>query len=292
MKIGYPCINWMLKATPKKFRLASYSEQRLCESVEWNLYMLEKILSWNLERGFLFFRISSDIVPFASHKVNTFNWQEHFKKKFKEIGDFVRAHGIRISMHPNQFVLINALDEKILERSIAEIEYHCDVLDLMGLDESAKVQIHVGGVYGDKEKAIERFVERYGKLSSRARKRLVIENDDKLFSVSDCLKVSEKTGAPIVFDYFHHLCLNSGESVLDAMQACASTWTKSDGILMVDYSSQKEGFKRGTHIDSIDAEDFKRFLSLAEGIECDVMLEIKDKEKSAEKSLSLIRAFQ
>ena len=129
--------------------------------VKNNLRCLQKILQYNLQHDLLFFRITSDIVPFASHPICEFNWIKVFREAFESIGNFVKNNNMRISMHPGQYVLLNAKDEKIRLRSIAELTYHCSVLDSLGLDESAKIQIHVGGAYGDKVQALTRFVNVY-----------------------------------------------------------------------------------------------------------------------------------
>ncbi|NYT00587.1 MAG: UV DNA damage repair endonuclease UvsE, partial [Methanocellales archaeon] len=196
---------------------------------------------------------------------------------------------IRISMHPDQFVIINAKDKAIVKRSIKELDYHCSVLDTMGLNSTAKVQIHIGGVYGDKEKSIERFIENYDELSHKIRKRLAIENDDKSYSLKDCLAISKKAELPIVFDTFHHQCLNNGENIRHAILRAENTWKKRDGKMMVDYSNQKIGSKKGTHNEHIDMRLFKKFIIGTKGIDFDIMLEIKDKEKSALKAIKLIK---
>lgn len=86
MKIGYPCINTSIGCTANStFRLKNYSEENMVEKINNNLDCLEKILNYNVEKGFLFFRISSDLVPFASHPICTFNWRGYFKKRFREM---------------------------------------------------------------------------------------------------------------------------------------------------------------------------------------------------------------
>ena len=289
IRIGYPCINRTIGCTANHtFALASYSGIRLRGAVSANLECLKRILKFNLENGILFFRISSDLVPFASHPVCKYDWRVRFSEEFKEIGNFIKKNGMRVSMHPDQFVLINAMDKKIAERSVLELEYHCDVLDLMGLNRTAKVQIHVGGVYGDKRSAMERFEQRYSRLPKKIKKRLVIENDDRLYTLKDCVRISKKTKVPVLFDVFHHECLSSGENWREAFKKASATWKKLDGPLMVDYSEQEKGKRKGAHAETIDAKKFKQFLDLAErtGEEMDIMLEIKDKEKSAVKALS------
>jgi UV DNA damage endonuclease len=165
MRIGYPCINRTVGCNANStFRLKSYSETRLKTSMKNNLDCLKRILQFNVEHRLFFFRISSDLVPFASHPINRFNWQKHFQNDFEEIGEFINKNRMRISMHPDQFTLINSIKDEIFERSKKELRYHAEILDLMKLDTSAKIQIHVGGAYGDKKASMERFITRFNKL--------------------------------------------------------------------------------------------------------------------------------
>jgi len=201
MRIGYPCINRTLECRGNRtFRLKSYSEERLIETVAGNLDCLLCILEFNVEHGLLFFRITSDLVPFASHPVCRVDWGEHFRRELGRIGRFINKHKIRISMHPDQFTLINSLKDEIFERSRRELLYHARVLDRLGLNRTAKIQIHVGGVYGDKPAAIRRFIARYQTLEEEIRRRLVIENDDISYTLADCLEISAATGIPVLFD--------------------------------------------------------------------------------------------
>jgi UV DNA damage endonuclease len=289
MKIGYPCINWNIDCTSgSTFRLKSYSEERLIKTVKNNLDCLLSMLKFNKDNNILFFRITSELIPFASHPVCTFNWREYFNPRFKEIGDFIKLNNIRISMHPDQFILLNSKDYKVFENSVKELEYHDEVLNLMKLDTTAKIQLHVGGVYNDKEKSIERFVNRYEKLHEKIKRRLVIENDERSYNLSDCFCINKETGVPILFDVYHHDINNSGETLLDAFEIFSNTWKKeTDGLPMVDYSNENEEKGKPRHADRIDVEHFKQFLEVTKPFDFDIMLEIKDKEKSALKAVKI-----
>ena len=288
MKIGYPCINTTIGCkSSRTFRLKSYSEKRLMKTVDNNLVCLGRILEFNLKHNILFFRITSDLVPFASHPICKFDWQGSFGKRFKAIGDFIKSYGVRISMHPDQFTLINSLDNRVFENSVRELAYHAQVLDLMELDTSAKIQIHVGGVYKDKEKSMTRFAERFERLDEIVKRRLVIENDDNRYSLRDCLQISAKTRVPVLIDVFHHGVNSSGETIQEAFGLFTKTWKARDGLPMVDYSSQKVGHRMGKHVETINLEHFRRFLEETKPFDFDIMLEIKDKEMSALKAIEI-----
>lgn len=282
MRVGYPCINRSVGCRGNKtFRLSSYSEEKLIETASNNLECLETMLRFNINNDLLFFRISSDIVPFASHPVCELDWTQHFESKLQSLGKTIAEYSFRISMHPDQFVLINSPRNDVLKNSISELYYHCRLMDAMGLDNTAKMQIHVGGVYGDKPAAIEKFIQRYNDLDEVIKRRLVIENDDRLYDLRDCVQIHGLTGIPVLFDVYHHELLNNGESVPDALRIAESTWSDDDGKLMVDYSSPHPSGRRGKHADEVDLSHFGGFIQQSEDIEFDLMLEIKDKEKSA-----------
>jgi UV DNA damage endonuclease len=148
-------------------------------------------------------------------------------------------------------VVINSHNEKTVQNSIRELRYHCKLLDEICLDNTAKVQIHVGGVYGNKSEAINRFIKTYNNaqlVDPSIKKRLVIENDDHLYSLKDCLVIHQQTGIPIVFDSFHHECffgiskddtkIEGKESLRDTLVKAMSTWNyDKDGIPLVDFSN-------------------------------------------------------
>lgn len=293
MKIGYPCLNYSIGGQANKtFRLASYSDERFIETAQNNVSCLQRILEFNLQHGLMFFRISSEIFPFASHPVLRVDWRKHFKSQLEEIGAFIKKHGMRISLHPDQFVLINSPRVEVVEAGIRDLAWQSQLLDLLGLDETAKVQIHVGGVYGDRDAAIRSFIANFAKLPDFIKRRLVIENDDKCFPLSDCLRIHEAAGIPVIFDNFHHECLNHGEPLEQAIMAAQRTWAQKDGMMMTDFSHQQIGAVKGKHADTIDLSIFETYIQMTKSLDFDIMLEIKDKEKSALKALDAVKRIR
>jgi len=290
MKIGYPCINRTLPCRGNKtFRLASYSKDRFIDTVSNNLDCLQQILSFNLDHNILFFRISSDIIPFASHPVLSIDWNLLFNDRLQETGRFIKENNMRISMHPDQFIVLNSKRKEVVQRSIQELMYHASFLDSLGLDYSSKIQLHVGGVYGEKEKSMNRFVNNFDLLPRSVKKRLVIENDDRSYTAYDCLKISKQLHIPVLFDVLHHQINKLDESIETIFRLVAETWKNRDGIPMVDYSSQEQNEKTGKHATHINPNDFTNFLRSLNSIDMDIMLEIKDKEKSALEAVSLAK---
>lgn len=244
-------------------------------------------MRYNLGHRILFFRITSDLVPFASHLVCSFNWQDHFRAGLESVGTLLKNHGMRVTMHPDQFILLNSPKKDVHERSVKELLYHTDLLDIMGLDATAKIQTHVGGIYGNKRESILRFLRRYQELQARIQRRLVIENDDRRYTICDYLSIHAETGLPIVFDAFHHQVHSSGESVREACERCAETCADADGTPIVDYSSQAPDTPAGKHTETIDQDHFRGFLRATRPTDIDIMLEVKDKEKSALQAIEI-----
>jgi UV DNA damage endonuclease len=188
----------------------------------------------------------------------------------------------------DQFIVLNSKDSDVVLRSIAELDYHAIVLDLLGLDSTAKIQLHIGGVFGDKLGSLNRFGKVYSKLDTRIRQRLVIENDDRNYTLSDCLQLNKEIQIPILFDFFHHQLNNSGEKLLEVFDKISKTWQTPDGLPMVDYSSQNPDHKPGAHALSLDEKDFKQFVTESSPYDFDLMLEIKDKENSAKRAVEIL----
>jgi len=282
MKIGYPCINLSLNCkSSRTFRLKNYSEERLKEFIKNNLNCLKNILEFNYKNQLLFFRITSDLIPFASHPIMTFNWQDYFKSEFKEIGFYIKKKNMRITMHPGQYTVLNSKNEKVVEKSIKELKYHAEIFELLGLDSTAKIVTHIGGVYGDKKTSIQRFIEKYKELNNNIKMHHAIENDDKSYSLNDTLLINESTEIPIILDVYHHNCNNLGESIEEAIEKAFKVWKEKDGLPIIHYSSEHPIKGKCKHAEELDLNHFKTFIKRTNKHNFDIMLEIKNKEKSA-----------
>ncbi len=288
MKIGYACLMvGVPDTTIKTTRKANATPERLTELIQHNLASMEKMIDYNIEHGIQMYRISSDIVPFASDlETNQLDWAGLFRETLERLGEKTKAHDLRVSMHPGQYTVLNSPDAGVVERAILDLEYHTQFLDALGVEDSHKIILHVGGVYGDMEAAKARFIDVYNTLNDRVKARLIIENDHNLYTISDVLEVSEATGAPVVYDNLHNACNPSDPAVSDAewIAEAKETWGSADGRMKIHYSQQKAGGRLGAHTETIYIEPFMAFYKEVAPLNVDIMLEVKDKNLSAVKA--------
>lgn len=282
IRLGYACINTTLPSTNKTCRVANATPDRVIELARQNLIALAEILRWNDAKGIRLFRVSSDIIPLASHPAVTAPWREILRLELEQAGRLARQYGVRLSMHPGQYTVLNSPRPEVVEASLAELEYHARFLTALGMDHTAKLVLHLGGVYGDKLSAMARFAENFARLSEDARRRLVLENDERSYTVNDALTLSARIGAPVVFDVFHHRYNPSleGLPLRAIIDRAAETWGSADGPPKLHYSDPWPGKPPGSHSQSVDVDAFGAFLAQIRDRNIDVMLEVKDKEQS------------
>lgn len=289
LRVGYACVNTRLPSASRTVRLANATPERLRELVAANLEALEAILRWNAVHEIRVFRVSSETVPFGSHEANELRWWEELAGPLASIGDLVRAEGMSLSTHPGQYTVLGSGNPAFVSSSLAEIEYHARLLSALGVDRSHKIVIHLGGAYGDRPAALERFAAACERLSDDGRRRLVLENDER-WSLEEVLAVSERLGAPVVFDAFHHELRPSLPElgVREAVLRAGETWGADDGRQEVHFSTQADGKRSGAHSETVDLEAFARFAAVVGDLPLDCILEVKDKEVSVRRAMSLL----
>ena len=259
IRLGYCCINLSLanqKVTANRGMVKKTFEAKgpdyAGELAYLNLCDLLTILKWNLENQIFVYRMSSDIFPWMSeYEITELKNFDPIQAKLTEIGQFIMASGIRVSMHPGQFDVLCSPNPSVVEKTIIDLDKHSQIMDLMGLPSTHAfpINIHLGGTYGDKESAAARFCENFARLAPSTKSRLVVENDDKAtqFSVSDLYQmVYLKIGTPITFDFHHHRFCDGGLDEEAALRFAYSTWR--NYIPFTHYSSCKRTFEDPTVI--------------------------------------------
>ena len=206
------------------------------------------------------FRIISLILPIKTHpelgyEVSDLPEGDDIIRRFKECGKFVRKFHMRTCFHPDQFVVLNSPRTDVVEKSVLELEYQAEVAEWVEAD---VINIHGGGAYGDKQKALADFARTLDKLSPRVRSRLTVENDDTTYTPTDLLPVCQSTGIPLVYDVHHHRCNPDELSIEDATMLALATWNREP---LFHISSPIEGWdgpKPERHHDFIDVSDFPK----------------------------------
>jgi UV DNA damage endonuclease len=259
-----------------------------------SLGYLRDLFAYLDETDIRLYRMASGLAPYATHPDHPqFHHQvDECSGELTELGAEARRLGLRLSFHPSQFIVLNAPDEQLAARSAADVEVQAAILEAMGLDEEAVVVLHVGGVYGDRESARERFVRCYEQLSPVAQRRLVLENDDGRFGVTDVLWLHERLGIRAVLDVHHHHCYNPNDlGTVRAARLCLATWQGWDARPKVHFSSPRTdwGFRYGSeekaspprwssHAEFVDPFAFITFYRAITDGAPDVILEAKAKD--------------
>lgn len=288
MSIGYACLAVGVPRTNLKSCLGkNATEENLLALISHNLQALENIIDYNTLMGIRLIRISSDLIPFGSSPLNQLPWWEVYAAQFSALGKKARAAGMRLSMHPGQYTVLNSPEAAVVARAIADLQYHGRVLDSLGLSCEHKIILHIGGAYRDKQEASKRFIAHYQHLPATVQRRLVLENDDRTYNISDVLEIGAKLNTPVVFDNLHHQ-INGCAPEKTApywISECAKSWQAQDGKQKVHYSQQAPGKRRGSHSSSIRINEFIAYYNRLPITDLDIMLETKDKNLSAIKCL-------
>jgi len=240
---------------PKRERLARLAE--LCRS---NAEALRAALQFCASHGIGAFRVNSQILPVKTHPEAGYDTAElpdgaEIVKRFEQCGRFALEHNLRLSFHPDQFVVLNSPNPRTLAHSVAELNYQAEVAEWVGAD---TLNIHGGGAYGDKARALSALRKNIEKLPAHVRSRLTLENDDKVYTPADLLPVCADTDVRMVYDVHHHRCLPDGLSVGEATKGARKTWKKEP---LFHVSSPLEGWhgpKPERHHDYIDSRDFPK----------------------------------
>ena len=310
MNIGYACINMQLSypqkygGQPKGVKPITTGRSMikrtfLNKGVDYaseltldNAKDLGKIVDWNILNGYNFFRMTSGIAPWKSE----YEWDdlkdiEQIRMYLHSAGVKAKTHKIRITSHPGPFNVLTSPHEHVVVNCIGDLTDHAATFDMMGLSETPynKINIHIGGAYGDKPKSMERFCKNFERLPQSVQNRLTVENDDKasMYSVKELYDgVYKRIGIPIVFDYHHHRFCDGGLSEREALELAISTWP--EGIVpVVHYSESRSTEQLDESIRPQAHSDYVYDYIDNYGHDIDIMIEAKHKELAVAKYLEL-----
>lgn len=272
--------------TAKQFALISDREaglRKLERIAEENLHNCMRLLYHNRAYDITFFRLSSRLIPLVGHELTEgWEYRSHLAKAFRKLGDVAAKDGVRLDFHPDHYVVLNTPRRQTLDASLAALDHHVWMLKALGISPVHRCVLHVGGVYKNKEKAIQQFIKNWSQVPEEMRQCILLENDDKAFTAKDTVELCETLGIPMVLDLHHHRCHYEEEEdeVYALLPRIIDTWRTSSLPPKMHISSprSKEDFR--AHADYIDPEDLFPFLHriAAYTDQLDVMIEAKRKD--------------
>ena len=310
MNLGYACINMQLSYPQKyggqekgvlpittgrsmiKRTFESKGLDYASDLALANAKDLDKIIDWNILNGFNFFRITSGLAPWKSE----YNWTDlkdldEIKMYLHSAGVKAKTHNLRITSHPGPFNVLTSPHQHVVDNCVNDLTMHGDVFDMMGLTRTHfnKINIHIGGAYGDKPAAMKRFCENFNLLPESVKSRLTVENDDKasMYSVKELYHgVYNVIGVPIVFDYHHHKFCDGGLGEQEALELAISTWP--EGITPATHYSESRREEQGDDTIRVQAHSDYIYDKIdTYGNDIDIMVEAKRKELAVKKYLEI-----
>ncbi|WP_180953626.1 UV DNA damage repair endonuclease UvsE [Bacillus sp. T33-2] len=246
-----------------------------------NLENCLRLLKHNSAHDIRFFRLSSRLIPLANHEeLSGWKYMRALKQPLNAIADFLKNHPMRVDFHPDHFVLLNTTKTETLNMSIKTLAMHEALLKGMEIDSQHRCVLHVGGVYNDKEKALEQFIHNWALIPHSLQRMVLLENDDKSFMLQDTLYLCEKLGIPLVFDLHHHLAHHQNMEWTPQWSRITASWQNSALPIKMHISSPRSEKDFRAHADYIDAATFVGFLHEIKGSvpEIHCMIEAKQKD--------------
>lgn len=257
----------------------NYTVDNLLNVTKNNLNNLKEIMLYNVKNSYHFYRLTSKLVPLATHDKVSFDYITPLKNKYEEIGNIITDNNIRIDTHPDQFTVLNSMDKKTVTNTFRILEYHYKILNALNIKDKIII-LHIGSSACGKEKSITRFINNFNKLPEYIRKCIALENDDKVYNIKDVLLLCKALNVPMVLDYHHYICNNEGEKIDDYIEEIISTWKYINPKMH--FSSPKSKLKKEfrSHSNYINSNDFITFINILKKVnkDIDIMLEAKAKD--------------
>lgn len=283
IRLGYACISNTLNITSSSTMTYSYYNKndkefinkKLDKIIISNFEALKEILNYNIKNEIYFFRMTSNLIPLATHPNVDFEIFKRYDKYFKEIGKIIKENNLRVDMHPDQFCVLNSINNDTVKTSIKILKNCQNMFNAMNIN--SKLVLHVGGKTNGKKEGMKRFINNFNLLDDNLKKMIILENDDKVYNIKNVLKICNTLNIPMVLDYHHYKCNKTNEKIEDYIKKIFNTW---DTIPKIHFSSPKSKKEKRAHHEYIDSDEFIKFIEKIKFIErdFDIMIEAKKKD--------------
>ena len=251
----------------------------LDSAIKKNLDSLYEILLYNIKNDVHFYRISSNLIPLATKGDVVFDYLDKYDSYYEKLSNIIKKSDIRVDMHPSNFCVLNSTKVEVVKSSFDIIKYHYDIMEKMGIEDKVII-LHIGSSVLGKKNSISRFINNFLLLPKYLRDIIVIENDDKVFNIDDCLYISSKIGVPVVLDYHHFKCNGTGEGIIKYLDKVIDSWGERVPKMHFSIPKSKKDFR--SHSDYIDVDEFMEFISILSKCDkdIDIMIEAKEKDEA------------
>lgn len=285
IRLGYVALPVSIPVTSSKtITLTTYKklgkkkgEEKRTKILEENLNNFLEILKYNESNEIHFYRMSSHLVPLLTYPDSYDNILKKYRDELKNIGIYINNHGMRVDMHPDQYLVLNSIHSNIVDSTIMSLNYYDTLMNYLNMQ--TNIILHIGSGQEGKSQSMKRFEAGFYRLKKSIQNKIALENDDRIFNIRNTLSLAKKIHVPMVLDYHHFLVNRNNERIEDYIVDIFSTWKTTPKI---HFSSPKSKKEKRSHHDYIDSNTFIDFLEKVKfcGIDFDVMIEAKQKEEA------------
>jgi UV DNA damage endonuclease len=282
IRLGYACITNALDVTSSSNLTYTHykklgkekGNKKLDSVIKSNFEALEEILKYNIKNNIHFYRMTSNLIPLATHKSVDYEVFNKYKKDFIKIGNIIKDNNMRVDIHIEPYCVLNSINNDVVLSTINILEFYQNMFKCMNIN--TYIVTHVGGKTNGKKEGIKRFINNFNLLNDDLKKMIILENDDKIYNIRNVLKICEVLNIPMVLDYHHFICNKNNEKIEDYIEKIISTWNITPKI---HFSSPKNKKEKRSHHDYINSDEFIKFIEKIKFIDQDIDIMIEAKQK-------------
>lgn len=253
----------------------------LISRIRSNFNNFLKVLKYNADNKIKFYRMTHTMFPLITHPLIDIDYKTVFKDEFNKLKEAINKYNIRIDTHPDEFCLLSSEKNDVTNNSINILKFHLEIFKLLGIN--GKCVLHIGSARPTKEDALKRFKDNFNRLPKELKKLIILENDDKTYTVTDTLTLCEELNIPMVLDYHHFICNHEkDENINKLLPRIIKTWENTNLNPKMHFSNSLNTKQKRNHSTYLNYNSFIKFLKLLKPLntDIDIMLEVKGKDEA------------